>query len=357
VLAVSQGFSAFWFYQGIERPMYPAAAEAISRIVATVVVFLVVGDTQDGALVLSIYALAALAAAFVTNALIYRSVPVVRLRARAGLGMLRETFQLFVFRAASGSYTAANSFVLGAMAGPQVIAYFGGAERVVRGAINLIHPATQAIYPRVSHLMVHDRVGAGRLLGLSMLLVGSLGVLIGAVGALAAPLLVDILLGDGYEPAVQVLRILSILPPMVAASTVLGLQWALPSGLDRPYFHLVIVGACINIVLAIVFVPILGAAGMATSLVMAEAFVFVGLLLLAWRHGRDTWGVAFDTVFKSLRARSMTPLSFDPSRPAVELTRRAPPPSQPDLTVAGQHAVSDSNQGGAQVGREEKSPA
>src|SRR5690606_38218036 len=104
--------------------------------------------------------------------------------------------------AAAGSYVTANSFILGAMSVPQVVAFFGGAERLVRGAINFINPATLVIYPRVSHLLVKDREQAGAILGLSMLFVGGMGVTIGLVAFAVAPLLVGLFLGQGYEAAI-----------------------------------------------------------------------------------------------------------------------------------------------------------
>ncbi|MEX2446058.1 MAG: oligosaccharide flippase family protein, partial [Dehalococcoidia bacterium] len=271
-IAAAQGLSAYWYYQGVERMKAAALTEALSKGVATVLLFVFVTGPGDGALVLAIYGTAAMAWAVATNVWIYREVPILRLRLGAGLRMLRETARLFVFRSAAGSYVTANSFILGAMAGPQIVAFFGGAERVIRGGINLIHPATQAIYPRVSHLVVEHKRQASRLLGLSLLMVGGLGLSVGLMAFFGAPLLVRLFLGAGYEAAVPVLKALSILPPVIAVSTVLGLQWALPAGLDRPYLFLVIGGAVLNVGLAVLLVPAFGALGMAGALAATELF-------------------------------------------------------------------------------------
>jgi polysaccharide transporter, PST family len=304
-IALAQGFSAYWYFQGVERMRLPALAEAISKALATAGLFVFVRSPEHGSLVLAIYAIAGLGAMAFTNAWIYREAGWKPLSAWRGVVMLRETVTLFVFRAAVGSYVTANAFILGAMASTQIVAYFGGAERIVRGLINLIHPATQSIYPRISNLMVHDRARAGRLLGLSLLLVGGLGLLLGIATALTAPLLVGVLLGPGYEPAVAVLRVLAILPPLIAVSTVLGIHWALPMGLERPYFRLVIAGACVNLLLAVVLVPRFGALGMASAIVVAEGVVMTGLLVLAWRLGREVWGEGLN----GLKRRAEPPVS------------------------------------------------
>jgi polysaccharide transporter, PST family len=291
-LAAAQGFSAYWYFQGVERLRLPALTEVVAKAGATAMLFLLIRTPGDGWMVLAIFAVPTAAWALFTNLWIYRELPRLPLRVGAGARMLRETVRLFVFRAALGSYVAANSFILGALATPQVVGFFAGAERLIRGAINLIHPATQAIYPRISNLVVNDRGQAARLLGWSLLAVGGLGLVMGLTAAIAAPLLVRVLLGPGYEAAVPVLRALSVLPPIIAVGTVLGLQWALPTGLDRPYFRLVITGAVVNVALAILLVPRFGALGMAGAIITAECLVTGGLLVLVWLHGREMWGAA-----------------------------------------------------------------
>jgi O-antigen/teichoic acid export membrane protein len=280
LLAVAQGFSPLWFYQGIERQVWPALGELLSKGAAAGLLLTMVRGPGDGALALGIQGGVALGWTVVANAFIYRVLhraraagmpgagilstegagetgetgdvenaesaqglpfpdaphaqgdragsdaggnprgiaaaparlrrdsifPRILRRMTAGARMLRETFRLFVFRAASGSYVTANSFLIGAMAAPPVVAFYGGAERLIRGALNGIAPATQAVYPRVSRLVRSDQGAAGRLLGLSLLCVGGMGAVIGATAFAAAgllawarkrPVLAGVLLGIG----------------------------------------------------------------------------------------------------------------------------------------------------------------
>jgi polysaccharide transporter, PST family len=289
IAAMAQGLSPFWFFQGVERMRAPALAEAGGKAAATAGIFLLVREPADGWIVLALQAVTGLAAVALTTRWVYREVPFRRLRLRRALATLRQAAGLFVFRTASGAYIVANSFIVGVLASPQVVAYFGGAERIIRGAINLVHPATQAIYPRISRLVVDDRSAAGRLLALSLVLVGTLGVAVGAGAWLAAPHVVRVLLGPGYEAAVPVLRVLGLLPPITAVTTVLGIQWALPMGYERYVLRLVAAAGVLNAVLAILVVPRHGALGMAVVVVLAECLVTTGLVVLAWRRGRDVW--------------------------------------------------------------------
>ena len=137
----------------------------------------------------------------------------------------------------------------------------------------------------MSHLAVTDTRRAGRLLTAGMVGLGGLGILLEVTAAVGAPLLVRVILGPGYEAAIPVLRILAILPPTIAVGTLLGIQWALPMGLERPFYLFVLAAGMLNIILAVFLVPRYGAMGMAISVMMAELFVAGCLVALFKRKG------------------------------------------------------------------------
>jgi PST family polysaccharide transporter len=284
LFALAQGFSPLWYFQGVERMRLPAVLEVVAKTLATAGVFVLVHEPAHGWRVLALQALTGLGWIAVASVLIYREVAPILPTWGGAAGMLRQAAGLFVFRSATGMYLQANSFILGLVAGPQTVAFFGGAEKIVRAATGLIQPATQAIYPRVSHLVGNDEDRATALVRMSMVLVCGLGLALGITSAIGAPMLVRLFLGEGYEAAVPVLRVLSLLPPVIALGTVLGIHWALPMGLDRPFYRLVIAAGLLNIGLAVVLVPRLGALGMAISVVLVDVLVAGGLVALAMRR-------------------------------------------------------------------------
>lgn len=284
--AVAQGFNVAWYYQGIERMKGLAVIEVISRTAIVVGIFAFVKRPDQGWVVLMLQACAGAIAVISTTWWIHRTVPRIRPTLHASWTMIVETAGLFLFRSASGVYTFANSFILGMFAEARVVAYYGGADKLVRAGISLLDPISQALYPRMSHLAVNDPSRARHMVRMSLLLIGTIGAVGGVCLAFAAPVLVRLLLGTGYESAIPVLRVLAMLLPIIAVGTVLGIQWALPMGLDRPFYRIVVSAGIFNIVFAILLVPRYGALGMAWAVVFTETFVVLGLLALALRHGR-----------------------------------------------------------------------
>ena len=285
LFAGARGLSPNWYFFGQERMIAPAFLEAGGKVIAAIGVFLLVKIPEDGWRVLALQALGMGAAVAYMTRWMYSEVSWVRPSLRAGFHMLKKSAGIFVFRGSSGLYMQANAFVLGLITNPAVVGLFGGAERIIRAGISMLQPLSQAFFPRVSHSAVKDLEEAGRLLWLSLVWIGGLSLIMGATSFLAAPILVNILLGPGYESAVPILRALSVLVPIIGVGTVFGIQWALPWGFELPFSGLVVLAGALNLVLAFVLVHRFGGMGMASTVVIAEALVAFGLVGLFLRKG------------------------------------------------------------------------
>lgn len=285
--AALRGASPLWFFQGIERLQGAVAVDTVARSVAALAVFAVVHGPADGWRVIALQAVFAAVSLAVLTTWLARHVQLRSPNATDGMRTLREGTSIFACRAWSGLYIQGNALILAALAGPAVVAFFGGAERILRAAINMLQPLTQAFLPRVSYLQAADPPAARRVIRGSLVGVGLLGAMMGLVAYVAAPMLVRTLLGPGYDAAVPVLRVMSLLPVLVAVNTVLGLYWAVPFGHERSFLVSIIAAGVTNVLLAIVLVPRWGATGMAAAAIAAEIVVLASLggVYVRHRHG------------------------------------------------------------------------
>lgn len=284
VFVLARGLSPYWFFQGVQRLRIATAVETLGKVVPALAVFVLVHDPADGWKVVAAQAMGALMATTLLTIRLHTLVPVPRASNADAVHALRDALPMFGSRAASGLYIQANTLLLSLMAPAAAVAAYGGAERLVRAAINLLGPVTQGFFPHVSRLVAEDPLRArgavrGALAGL-----GGLGLLAAAAAALLAPPVVRLLLGPDYAASIPVLRLLSLVIPLVAAGTVLGIYWALPLRRERLFLAIVCAGGVVNLVLAAMLVPRFQAMGMAASVVVAEVVV-TGTLWLA--YGRD----------------------------------------------------------------------
>jgi PST family polysaccharide transporter len=191
--------------------------------------------------------------------------------------------ELFAYKAAVALYTVGNPVVLGVVAPAGVVAYFAGAEKIVKTLFLAgIHPLNQALYPRASRLVGEDAAAAGRFAGRAVAVLAVLGTGAGAAVYASAPLLVWVLLGPEYDAAVAPVRVLALLLPILSVSTAVVAMRVLPAERDRTLLVITMAAGVLNLALATRLAPRYGEIGMAVAVVITEAAV----LAAVWRTAR-----------------------------------------------------------------------
>jgi PST family polysaccharide transporter len=287
VAGIALGLNPLWYFQGCERMKVVAALEVITKSAAAAGVFFFIHSPADAWRVLGLQASASVLSTGFGLALTYRRVAARRPTAALVSSALRTGWTMFLFRNSAMLYTSGNSFLLGLFAPPTAVGYFAGAEKISKAFMGLLNPVNQALYPRLSHLAVHDPKEGGRLIRVNALLVGAGGLVLGGAVFLSAPLLVRILLGPALTPAIPILRLLAILPPLIGMNTVLMTQWMAPLGMDSILNRIICGAGLLNVGLAVILAPRYQQVGMACAVISAELFIgLAASLVLARRPGR-----------------------------------------------------------------------
>jgi PST family polysaccharide transporter len=198
---------------------------------------------------------------------------------------IREGWSLFVSKAATTLYVSANVPLLGLLCGPTVVGYFSAAEKVIRAAISLLYPLSQAVYPRVTKLAADE---PGNALQWSRRVIAVMAVVGAAMtGTLmfGAGLIIRLVGGMKFLPAIPVLQILSVVPFCVAISTVLGPLVMIPFGKDRAFMAILGLAGAANLLMSLIFAPLWKAPGMALAVALSEVLVSLAMLLYLSRVG------------------------------------------------------------------------
>src|SRR6202048_923949 len=115
------------------------------------------------------------------------------------LNALRWGWSMCLFRAVQGLTGSLNGLVLGWVAPMAALGQYAGAERISRVFQQGLWPINHALYPNFTKQMRDNRHDAMKMVRLSILLLGSLGLLFGLILFLGAPLLVHVVLGDAFH--------------------------------------------------------------------------------------------------------------------------------------------------------------
>ena len=288
-LAMGQGTAPMWYFQGIERVRLIGALWILGRIAGALALLLFVRSPSDGAVALFIQGIAPFLLMVGGLVLAYRDTPFYWPSIRSGWEALNSGGALFLFRAGGTLYSSLNVLLLGMFAPALAVAWFAGAEKISRGAVAAWGPISQAFYPRINHLMATDRAEAERAARWSVSLMTATGIGMGMLLFATAPLLVKVLLGPGFEPAVSILRVLAGLPPLIALGNVLGAQWMLALRLDKELNYIILGAGLVNLAGALSLGRWYQPIGMGFSLVIAETFVAVGALVFLKKRNLDPW--------------------------------------------------------------------
>lgn len=285
-IAVPQGMKPFWYFQGVEKMQFPAWINVGGRFLAAIGIFWLVTSKQHGWIVLALQAVVGSVVSLVIAIGMYRRISFCRPTLEKSLEALKSGWSIFMSRSAASLYTMANTLILGFFVASDAVAYYGGAERVVLAVFGLMMPLFQALYPRMSHLAATNRGRAASAIKYSLVLFGSIGLILGIVLIAAAPLIVRLLLGPSYKPAIGIMRVASISMPFGAISNILGIQWMLPFGMDREFNRIAISAGILNVILAVSLSAWFGAMGTAWAVVVSQAFITTSMGTLLVRSER-----------------------------------------------------------------------
>lgn len=277
-LCIADGLLPYWYFQGMERLRLVAVLDIGSKALAAAAIIALVTRPDQVWAVLAIQALTAVVSSSIALALCLRQAGFSQPSIATVQETLRNGWPMFVFRSSDSLYSLSNSFILGLFAAPALVGYYAGAEKIAKAFFGLLNPIREALYPRLSKLVKDAPGEASRLARLAAWVTISGGVLLGALVYLLAPVLVRLFLGPAFGAAVPVLRILSLMPPLMAITHSVGFQYLLPHGRTDVINRIMISAAAFNLVLALLLAPRWAHAGMAVSVVTAEAFLCLRMI-------------------------------------------------------------------------------
>lgn len=264
-----------WLFQGMEKMVHITAINLTAQLIVTIGVFTLIRHPEDYIAYAGLISAGSLTAGLVGAGLALRlfKLQVIIPSARDIWKHLVEGWTIFISMASVSLYTVANAFILGMLTNSIVVGYYSAAEGLVKVAVSLTGPISQAVYPRFSRIASQSKqltLYWGRRM---LLVMSSLGATFSIVLFVGAPWIVQTILGSGYESSIPVMRILAPLPFLISVSNVLGVQIMFPLRMERAVAIIVLCAGAINVGLAVLLAPVWLAVGMAVAVLISETFV------------------------------------------------------------------------------------
>lgn len=266
-----------WFFQGIQQMRYITFVNVIARAFSVIGIFLFVNQPDDYLFAAFCQSATPLVAAICSWYVIFTHYPeVIRKPTLTGIKHeLKDAWPIFASNIAINLYTASNIVFLGLMTNNTVVGYYSGAKKIIDNITQLFSPISQAIYPYVSKKVSESKESAVVFLSKVIRFFGGATFALSVFILLFAPLIVRILLGNGYEESVVLLRVMAFLPFLIALSNVFGIQTMLTFGMQREFSRVLVSAAIFNTFLVIPMIYFLEGLGVCVSITLTECFVTV----------------------------------------------------------------------------------
>lgn len=272
-----------WLFHGMEDLSRIAFFSFVAKLLMTLGVFVLVRRADD-----YIYQNAVMSLSQVFVSLVALWVAVKRYKLVISLPSWQALFQrfregtVFFFSTINNTlYSSSHVFLLNSFSTPYAIGVFTAGtklEGILRIFITMAF--NQALFP-----IVANGFGKGQEYGLHMvrrimpILLGCT-VLAGVLLYAMAPFAVATLFGSRFASAVQVVRLLSVLPVLLGLNSLLGTHTMLNLHMDKPYFYITLGGSVFGILLGCFLVPRFGYMGASIGWVCTETAIV--LAMFSW---------------------------------------------------------------------------
>ncbi|MBO0733331.1 MAG: flippase [Methylocapsa sp.] len=276
-----------WFLLGIEAAPSMVVGALIGRLSVIPLTLYFVHSPRDTILAAAIAASGPVLSAAIALPIALRMRPLMPVFFTFGGAwrQLRGGWHIFLANAGALLYTQLNVIVVGAFAGPVQAGLLFGAQKLAGACKSVMGPLGAAAYPRLSSLVPKQPGEAIRLAMRILAFQGAITLGLFLFLLVAAPYLVRLFLGAGYEGAVPAVRWLSGTVFVIGISNVLGLQIMLPFGMKQLFMRILTTSGMFNVISIGPLSYYFGATGAAISVLITEGIVTTLMAVALWDAG------------------------------------------------------------------------
>lgn len=276
ISVASAVFDINWFYNGLEQFKKIVIRNSIIKIVTVVGVLIFVKSKEDLWKYALIYSIDILIGNLSFWIGIRRYVRIKRCSAIHTLKHLKPCLVLFVPILAMSIYQLMDKIMLGMMSTMEETGIYANGEKLILSLLEFIPMLGTIMLPRMSKLFSDGETQKGQqyiAYSMQFMMFFACALAFGIAGI--AEEFVPLFYGAGFEGAVPVVHMLSVIIVLVAWTGVIRSQYIIPMAKDRIFVITVCSGAVVNLVINILLIPHMGAMGAVWGTVLAEISVAV----------------------------------------------------------------------------------
>lgn len=272
---ISQCIDISWFFQGIEEFKKTVIRNAIVKLIFAISIFIFVKSPDD----LIKYIIIIAGANLFGNLSLWIYVPKyikrVELKKLKIFRHLKPTIILFIPQIAVQIYTVLDKTMLGKMIEDKAeVGYYEQAQKVVKLLLTIVTSLGTVMIPRMANTFAKgDNEQLKKYMYNSFKFVFTLAFPIMAGLLLVSKEFIPIFFGQGYDKVVLLINIILPITLFIGISSIIGIQFLLPTKRQKEYTISVIAGAVFNFIFNLIFIKRYASVGASITTVFAELLV------------------------------------------------------------------------------------
>lgn len=265
-----------WVYQGLEEFKKIVTRNTVIRLISTILTFILVHNDNDLWIYITIYAvtnlLGNLSLWFRYKQYITFKITGINLRQH-----IKPIITLFIPQVAIQIYVLLDKTMLGSILNNMdEVGYYDQSQKIIKTLLTLITSMGTVMLPRIAKTFAdknHAKIKDYMYKTFNYVYMFSIPLMFGLIAV--SHNFVPVFLGPGYEEAISVINIMSVIILFISLSNIIGIQYLLPTKRQKEYTISVVAGALVNLSLNFALIPIFRAIGATIATVAAEFTVTI----------------------------------------------------------------------------------
>ncbi|EEP91698.1 oligosaccharide flippase family protein [Yersinia kristensenii] len=285
IMLIGTVLMPIWFFQGIEKLAVVTKLMIFSRLALLPLFFIFVRSDADVKYAIIIQSSLSLLAGLIAIIYIYkqRLIKVVDFTSLKIVHTLKDSFPIFIAALSNSLYTMSTIVIIGIFSNVYEVSIFTAADRMKGAILGVFLILGNAFYPRINALLVNNKAQAYSLIRKIFYWQGALCIAIIIFVVVFSKIITQIMFGAEYSAVSDLLILFSPVYFLVLQSAVLGNYILLTHGHKKAYTILPMASAIIHIPLCAYLASKYGAWGGIISIITAETFTLVLLILILKR--------------------------------------------------------------------------
>lgn len=274
-------FDITWLFYGLENFKSVVIKNAIVKIVECICIFLFVKEPNDLMIYAFINAVSILLGQIIMIPQAIKMVKPVKFGLEDAKKHIKPLLVFSISVIASFMYTVFDKTLLGLMSTKDNVAFYEYSNKIVNVPKTIIGVTGTVMFPRACRLAAQGTVeGQRRYINYSYIITSFIGMasMFGLIG-ISTPFAI-VYFGKSFQTCGKIMALMSPLVYVVGAGDIIRTQYMIPNHMDKEFNICIILNAVINLVLSILFIPIIGVYGAVLGSVSAEVFGFVVQIII-----------------------------------------------------------------------------